>query len=453
MTSMPADAAAKPKWLDHKTQSLMDRAITREKALSAMLMTYILTGLLFMLLPGTFLGVWNLLSISKLQAAEAISPGWIQAHGHAQIFGWVGTFILGIGFYSIPKLRKMKPFSLWRGWVCWAIWTAGVLLRWLVTVWPWHWRILLPGASVLELAAFVLFFVTIGPAHSTTDGPRKPWEVWIYAVIAATSGLMLSLVLQLLESFRLARSGTTLAFPHLFDQKYLVVSTWGFLVPMVWGFSARWLTVFLGLRPLRSRLLGAAVIANSLGVIAALFAYFAPATILLLLGAVSAGLAIRFFEPSIKKPKTAGIHGSFPYFVRIAYVWLIVAAVLGIWAEFSGSLSAGIWGASRHALTVGFIAAMVFSVGQRVLPSFCGMRVLASPKLMFAGLALLLLGCTLRVASEILAYQGFAAWAWSILPASALIEMTAVTLFAINLAWTFARPPVVAPGPLQMYVE
>ena len=450
---MPSEAQEKPKWLDDKTQSLMGRAIAREKALSAMLMTYIMTGLIFMLLPGTFLGVWNLLSISKLQAAEAISPGWIQAHGHAQIFGWVATFILGIGFYSIPKLRKMKPFSLWRGWVCWAIWTTGVLLRWGVTVWPWHWRILLPTASVLELAAFLLFFATIGPAHSTSDGPKKPWEVWIYAVIAATSGLLLSLVLQLLESFRLAQSGVTLAFPHLFDQRYLVVSTWGFLVPMVWGFSARWLTVFLGLRELRSRLLGAAIIANTLGVLAALFAYFAPATILLLIGAVGSGVAIRFFEPSAKKPKVAGIHSSFPYFVRIAYVWLIVAAALGIWAEFSADLSPGIWGASRHALTVGFIAAMVFSVGQRVLPSFCGMRILASPKLMFAGLALLTLGCTLRVASEILAYQNFAAWAWSVLPVSALIEMTAVSLFAINLVWTFLRPPVVAPGPLQMYVE
>jgi uncharacterized protein involved in response to NO len=450
---MPAEAATKPKWLDDKTQSLMDRAIAREKALSAMLMTYILTGLLFMLLPGTFLGVWNLISISKLQAAEAISPGWIQAHGHAQIFGWVGTFILGIGFYSIPKLRKMKPFSLWRAWVCWGIWTAGVLLRWSVTVWPWHWQTLLPVASLLELAAFLLFFITIGPAHSATDGPSKSWEAWIYAVILATSGLMLSLVFQVLESFSLARQGTSLAFPHELDQKYLVVSTWGFLVPMVWGFSARWLTVFLGLRPLRSTLLLAALAANTTGVIAALFGYFAPATVLLLLGGIGAAVAIRFFEPSFKKPKVAGIHASFPFFVRFGYGWLVVAGALGIWAEFNGTLSPGIWGASRHALTVGFIAAMVFSVGQRILPSFCGMRVLASPTLMFAGLALLMLGCTLRVASEICAYQGYAAWAWRVLPISALIEMTAVTIFAINLAWTFIRPPVVGPGPLQMYVE
>jgi hypothetical protein len=49
----------------------------------------------------------------------------------------------------------------------------------------------------------------------------------------------------------------------------------------------------------------------------------------------------------------------------------------------------GIWGASRHALTVGFISVMVLSIGQRILPAFAGMRLLWSTKLMFAGLLLL----------------------------------------------------------------
>jgi hypothetical protein len=56
----------------------------------------------------------------------------------------------------------------------------------------------------------------------------------------------------------------------------------------------------------------------------------------------------------------------------------------------------------------------------------------------------------LRVASEILAYQDYAAWAWKVLPGSALKELTAVTLFAINLVLTFLRPPVVVPTPLSM---
>jgi hypothetical protein len=52
-----------------------------------------------------------------------------------------------------------------------------------------------------------------------------------------------------------------------------------------------------------------------------------------------------------------------------------VAAVLGVWAAGADS-SGAIWCAWRHALTVGCIAVMVFAIGQRELPAFCGMKIL-----------------------------------------------------------------------------
>ena len=113
-------------------EEIFARASVREQKLSRLLVFYISGGLLFMLLPGTFLGVWNLVSISGRRTAESISPAWIQAHGHAQVLGWIGSFILGIGFYSIPKLRGgLKPFALWSAWLTGAMWMTGVLLRWL----------------------------------------------------------------------------------------------------------------------------------------------------------------------------------------------------------------------------------------------------------------------------------------------------------------------------------
>ena len=430
----------KPVWLDEQTKSVMDRAIARERKLSRMLMTYIVTGLVFMLLPGTFLGVWNLIKISNQEEADSITPAWIQAHGHAQLFGWVATFILGIGFYSIPKLRKLNPFALWEGWVCWALWVVGVTARWFSNIYPWHWRILMPMSGALEIIAFLIFFRAVA-SHRPAPGAPRPLESWIFVVIAATLGLLASLALNLGASIQLALRGASPAFPHEFDQRYLIVSTWGFLVPMVWGFSARWLTVFMGLKPLRGSWLLVAAGLNTAGVVAGFLERFTASGILLLAGAATAVMAIRFFESPAKAAKTINVHASFPMFIRIAYGWLLVAASLGIWASLAGG-APGIWGASRHALTVGFIAAMIFSVGQRILPSFCGMRILWSTKLMLVMLVLLMTGCTLRVTSEILAYQDYAAWAWKVLPASALIELAAVTLFAINLGVTFLRPPV-----------
>src|SRR5437588_10503674 len=95
--------------------------------------------------------------ISSREAAESISPAWIQAHGHAQLFGWVGTFILGIGFYSIPTLRKLKPSALWEAWTCWSLWTIGVLISWLSNLSPWHWHLLLRLSAAMDRVALLLF--------------------------------------------------------------------------------------------------------------------------------------------------------------------------------------------------------------------------------------------------------------------------------------------------------
>lgn len=412
----------------------------REKSLSRLLILYITTGLAFMLLPGTFLGVWNLLAISSHRAANSVSAGWVQAHGHAQIFGWIGTFILGIGFYSIPKLRRMNPFALGAAWTCWLLWTTGITLRWLTGIYNWHWLVLLPISAVLELAAFLIFFWSVS-GHRGQDAGKRALERWVLVVIAASMGLLATLLVNLGASLFLAVRGISPELPAAFDQRFLVLETWGFLVPFVWGFSAKWLPVFLGLRSIRERWLLVAVGVNSIAVLAAFAGWMEFAAAALCGGIVISTWALRLAEPTEQPAKVKGIHSSFPMFVRLAYLWAIVAAALGIWASLVPD-SHGIWGASRHALTVGFLATMVFSIGQRILPAFSGMRLLFSTKLMFLSLLLLTGGCLLRVSSEILAYQGFAAWAWSWLPISAVLEMTAVTIFAVNLIGTFlSRPP------------
>lgn len=404
----------------------------REAAMSKLLMAFISSGLIFMLFPGTLLGVWNLLQRTH---GGSIPASWVQAHGHAQVFGWVGSFLLGIGLYSIPKLRERATGVRRAAWICWALWTLGVAIRWAATVYGWEWRMLVAAGGALEFGAFCIFFVIVSQ-HKPKASGKSALEPWVWVVMAATIGFLLSLAANLGESVRVALHGVAPAFPHNFDQRYLALLGWGFLVPFVWGFSAKWMSVFLGLRPVRSRFLFAAVILDFLGVGCAAAGWFSVATPLLLAATVSSILAIRIFEPSEQKSKTRGIHSSFPAFVRVAYGWLLIAASLGL-AASQWDTSGGFWGASRHALTVGFVGTMILAVGQRILPAFAGMRLLWSPRLMFVGLSLLTLGCALRVSCEVLAYEEFAAWAWRILPASALIELTALSVFAVNLLCTF----------------
>lgn len=416
---------------------IFDITAARESALSRLLMLYIATGLVFMLLPGTFLGVWNLMAISSRRAADSVSPAWIQAHGHAQIFGWIGTFILGIGFYSIPKLRRLDPFALSAAWGTWALWTSGVALRWFTSVYQWQWRVLLPASATLELIAFLIFFRSVS-GHQPQESGKHRLEEWVLVVIAGSVGLLLSLLINFGAAVLLALRGISPDLPHGFDQRFLVLETWGFLVPFVWGFSAKWLPIFLGLRPVRGRTLLVAVTLNSGGVLAALVGWMIAAVLLLLAGMVTAICALGLFEQPPRPAKIKGVHTSFPIFIRMAYIWGAIAASLGVWAA-SVENSYGIWGASRHALTVGFLGMMVFTVGQRILPAFSGTRLLFSTKLMFVALLLLTTGCLMRISSEILAYQGLSNSAWSWLPLSAITEMTAVTIFAVNLLATFAR--------------
>jgi hypothetical protein len=435
-TEATAVAPGKPQ---KSPEEIFEALRVRETSLSRLLMAYISSGLVFMLFPGTFLGVWNLIQISDRESPRAILPAWIQAHGHAQVFGWVGSFIFGIGFYSIPKLRGEDKGAFRAAWLCWAMWTLGVAFRWFANVYAWEWRVLLPVSSALELAAFGIFYRAVSQ-HRPAAGGKRRLDLWIWVVIGASLGLLLALLANGALSVYLGLFGRSPAIPHALDQCYLALMGWGFLAPFVWGFSAKWMSVFLGLKPPRPKLLLLAVGVSFLGVMCAFGGSTRAAMALFAVAAGTAITALRMFEPAERKPKTRGVHPTFPFFVRMAYGWLLAAAFLGVGAAQWDS-SGGIWGASRHALTVGFVAIMVLSVGQRILPAFAGMRLLWSTKLMFTALTLLALGCTLRVSCEFLAYQSYATWAWDVLPVSAVLELGGITAFAINIFGTFVFEP------------
>lgn len=412
-----------------------------EIALQRMVTIYVVTGLLFLVLPGTFLGVWNLVSISGRHSLAGLSQSWLQAHGHAQIFGWIGTFIIGIGYYSLSKMGGLKPVAVSRAWTSWVLWTGGVSLRWTANVTECHWRLLLPLSAALQLVAFLIFFATVS-RHKRPPAPTKrvAVETWMKLVIASTIAFVVALLVNQVETAVLAATGAHPEIPHWLDQRYLFLAAWGFPVLAVWGFNARWLPVFLGIREPSGAGLMAALAASAGGLGAALYGQFGVATVLLLVASILATVALSVFGRPGKPAKTLGVSPSFPVFVRGAYVWLLIAAALGVYAA-QADTHGGIWGASRHALTVGFLSTMVFAIGQRVLPAFCGMRLLYSKGLMWASLALLNLGCLLRVASEVPAYEANLQAAWRILPVSAVTELTAVTLFALNLGITLLLPP------------
>jgi hypothetical protein len=402
-----------------------------------MLRAWIVSGLFFMALPGTVLGFSNLLAISTHHGLGCLPVAWIQGHGHAQIFGWIGSFILGIGFYSQPsRSRSVIGIPL----TCFVLWSSGVGLRWVANIYAWHWRSLFPISAGFELIA-VLLFLAAASRHKLSESaqgksPKAQMEPWMVSVLLGTAGLTAVVVFNFVECLKLAMHGMLLSFPHELDQKYLVLLAWGFLVPVVWGFSARWLPSFLAISKPDTRVFRAALILDLMGVLLGVSGWTKPATVLLATSAVAIGLALHLTQRPHGQAKVQGIHPSFPWFIRIAYGWLVIAGLMGIWAAIADQ-HGGIWGASRHALTVGFAATMVFSIGPRILPHFGGVYSIFSKRLMFLSLLFLQTGCLLRVSSEPLAYEGLFPLAWKVLPASGVLELSGVLLFAANLTLTF----------------
>ena len=331
---------------------------------------------------------------------------------------------------------------------CWAFWATGLTLHWLAGAYSWHWRVTLRLSEMAELVAMLLFLYAasqhkLPEASSAVGGAarqRARIEPWMQTVLVSNVAMFLALALNFASGLQQAIGGSTPARPSGFDARYLVLLGWGFLTPLVWGFSARWVPIFLGVKPVRGRLLQLAVLADLAGVALGLAGKARLATPLLAVVAVVAAVSLRVFERPERPAKTIGVHASFPAFLRIGYTYSIGAALMGIWAAWM-DVHNGIWGGSRHALTVGFIALMVMTVGPRILPHFAGVRGLYSPRVMFATLALLLTGCTQRVTLEPLSYEGYAHFAWKVLPFSGFIELSAVLLFAAQLVLTFTCMP------------
>ena len=399
-----------------------------ERLLARLLAAFVITGLFFMVLPGTVLGVWNLVGISSRREMAAVSPAWIQAHGHAQFFGWVGTFIIGISLYTLPKFRGAICRSIPVGWIMWALWTSGVGLRWFAGIQhtTHRWEFVL--ASALEFVVSLLLLWQVTPA-----GPKhKKGQAWEVPVLAGLAALPLLLGWQ----FVLATGPlTSPALPATPDRILISLAIWAFGFPVVAGYSTKFFPGLLGTAPARVnglRLAIALVIAAAAG-FAADAQILASSVIMISVAVVIWSLGV--FDRPAGTPKTSGVYKRYPLFARLAYVWLAVAALVSL-----GAARPGMLGASRHAFTVGYLATLIFSIGPRILPSFLNSRELWSPRLMRASLLLITAGCTLRVLSEPLAYAEILGAAWKALPLSAFAELTAVLLFAFNLLMSLATP-------------
>src|SRR5580765_929249 len=62
-------------------------------------------GIAVVLTLGAAWGAWLLLRIGLEGSFRAVGLHEVNAHGHAQIFGWVGLFVMGFAYQAFPRFK------------------------------------------------------------------------------------------------------------------------------------------------------------------------------------------------------------------------------------------------------------------------------------------------------------------------------------------------------------
>lgn len=368
----------------------------------------------------------------------------VQAHGHAQLFGWAGLFVLGVGLFFLPRLRgttlarpDMARYAL-------ACWVAGITLRALsqplgaipeASMPRDLLRAALAGSGVIELIGAILIFAmataTLRAARPLgPDAPIRP--VVPFLAIAGTS-FALAAILNAVLSITAAFSNSFLFSPS-WDAALTHLLIYGFIIPLAIAMSVRNLPLFMRLATPPKREL----LPLSLGYVTGLILRLAGQLEQLFvnhntfnaLGTILEGGALLAFiwmidiplrrktpwianraapppdfietrKPTRKNYPDYGEFGRFEGLVISAFLWLVLSAVASIINAATALLDAPILfnpDIERHAITVGFITLLIFGMAARMLPGFSGKSRVASTKLVFATFILGNLAAFCRVA-------------------------------------------------------
>jgi hypothetical protein len=424
-------------------------------------------GILVVLSLGAVWGAYLLLRISFQGSFAAVGLHEVNAHGHAQIFGWVGLFVMGFAYQAFPRFKHtelshpcLAYASLW-------LMIAGIVGRSifepLAASFPWLAEAAVT-ASVLEVIAIALF---VGVIVATLRASGKTLEVYDYYILSALGWFVLQAAYETIYlAATLAAAGSEELLP--------LVTTWqgalremqihGFALLMILGVSQRIFHHFYGFPAPSRRLslaalfaLDAAISGEILGLV--LMRTAGPAwvvlwyaSVLLLTGAV--GLLVgnwRIFGRPEESDRSLK-------FLRAAYLWLLLSlamlvllpvyqfVVLPLWAPESAAAQIGFshayYGAIRHAITVGFISLMIVGVAAKVVPTLNGVN-LRRLSALWLPFVLINAGCALRVTTQTL--TDFTSASFPFAGVSGILEVSGLAVWGIHL-WSIMAGRIPRPA-------
>lgn len=296
-------------------------------------------------LIGTGLGLWMILGwLGWVSLAHF--PEILRMHAQFQVYGFVVLFTMGVAMMVLPRFlgTALRPPGLIP--VCLGLMVSGTLVN-----------LLGPTAlgAALQTGAVVAFMAIIRATRKSAParlGAPDPLQK-AHALFLASGGvwLMAGPGLALLDSTRALES-----------------VLWGFAGLYIAGIGLRVHPQILALPSPRSGLLVSACLLWNLALLTRWLVEGPAWSILLTIGAACFLAALNPFRASTAPMES----GSWVrVFVRTAYLWLVVAALLTVATELEPGL---VPGPARHSLASGFILTMMMGMGFRMIPNFEELR-------------------------------------------------------------------------------
>lgn len=415
---------------------------------------FFLAGIAVVLTLGASWGAWLLGRMAWSGTFRAAGLHEINAHGHAQIFGWVGLFVMGFAYQAFPRFKHTDLRWPVLAFASWWLMLGGLVTRAVLEPFAalhptWVGVILLAGAA--EIVAVALF---VGVLVGTWHRSGKPLAPYDWYIVSALGWFFIQAVC---DTVYLAATLLTVG-----PEKLNVVATWqaplrdlqihGFALLMILGVSQRLLHHVYGLPAANARaslwalpVLNLAVLGEASGLILMRMAGPAWAALwygsVVVLTATVAGLVVqwRVFSAAAEPDRSLK-------FIRAAYIWLLISLAMLVFLPVyqrivlptfapdraaAAGFSHAFYGATRHAITVGFISLMIVGVAARVVPTLNGIDSAILPAL-WLPFVLIDLGCSLRVAGQVA--TDFSDTVFPLVGISGVLEVTGLAVWGVHLA-------------------
>lgn len=407
---------------------------------------FFIAAIVLTLTLGATWGAMLLWRIGISSSFTSLSIHEVNAHGEAQLFGWVGLFIMGFAYQAFPRMWHTRLAAPRFAAAAFAFMLAGLVLRTIGMTLSGSWEAALPAAMIgggLQLLAITIFLLQL---LFTFERRRAAFEPFMGFTAVALAWFALSSAFSVWHTWTTmsATSRKELLF-HIGTYQAALRDSQihGVALMMILGVSIKVLPSMFGLPRLDNRRTIAALFVLTLAIAGEISFFIAyrwteamqlagvvyAMWVLLAAGVAAIILPWKFWRP-LPLPD-----GRSDKFVRAAYIWLAISLTMlllfPLYQALSGlPFSHAYYGAVRHAITVGFISMMIMGIGAKVIPALGGVAH-SSLSGLWVPFVLVNTGCALRVGLQPL--TDGQPWVFRILGISGTLEVLGLAVWGVSL--------------------